>query len=362
MVSNTTNGTSEALVRIGVVGLGRMGKRHVHTLLTRLARRVTVVAVCSELQHEVEWANNNTEYQKLGIKAYNKFEDFLEHPGMNAIWVSTSTDVHARQALGGINKGMHVLCEKPLSVHVKECEEVCEAAKAHPELKVMAGFSRRFDDSYRDAATKILKGQAIGKPFMVRSQTCDLLDETGFFVRYSKRNGGIFVDCSIHDIDLTLWYLQDPVPKSCWAVGTLQHHPELAESNDVDNGVGVVEFWGGKIAYFYCSRTQAHGHDVSTEVIGTEGKIDVNLVPAMNKVKICDRQGIRHEVDTEYWDRFEHAFALEANEFVDSILEDKPVPLPLELGLKVMVIGNALQDSLIRGEVVRFNEQGVRIN
>lgn len=226
----------------------------------------------------------------------------------------------------------------------------------------MAGFSRRFDDSYRDAATKILKGQAIGKPFMVRSQTCDLLDETGFFVRYSKRNGGIFVDCSIHDIDLTLWYLQDPVPKSCWAVGTLQHHPELAESNDVDNGVGVVEFWGGKIAYFYCSRTQAHGHDVSTEVIGTEGKIDVNLVPAMNKVKICDRQGIRHEVDTEYWDRFEHAFALEANEFVDSILEDKPVPLPLELGLKVMVIGNALQDSLIRGEVVRFNEQGVRIN
>ena len=59
----------------------------------------------------------------------------------------------------------------------------------------MAAFSRRFDQSYRKAAEKVLTDGAIGKPFMVRSQTCDLLDTTGFFVRYATRNGGIFVDC-----------------------------------------------------------------------------------------------------------------------------------------------------------------------
>lgn len=91
----------------------------------------------------------------------------------------------------------------------------------------------------------------------MRSNTCDLLDHTGFLVRYAPRNGGIFVECAIHGIDLSLWYLSDPVPKACWA---LQHHAELKAMDDVDNGVGVVEFWGGKIAYFYCSRTQAHGH------------------------------------------------------------------------------------------------------
>ena len=225
----------------------------------------------------------------------------------------------------------------------------------------MAGFSRRFDDSYRDAATKIIQNKAVGKPFMVRSNTCDLLDTTGFFVKYSKRNGGIFVDCAIHDIDLTLWYLQDPVPKSCYAVGTLQHHPELAESQDVDNGVGIVEFWGGKIAYFYCSRTQAHGHDVCTEVTGTTGKVMVNVMPKQNNVVVADKLGMRNEVQAEYWQRFEHAFALEANEFVESVLQDKPVPLPLELGMKVMMIGRALQDSLVSGKVVRFDEQGKRI-
>jgi myo-inositol 2-dehydrogenase / D-chiro-inositol 1-dehydrogenase len=225
----------------------------------------------------------------------------------------------------------------------------------------MAGFSRRFDESYRDAAVKIIKEKAVGKPFMVRSNTCDLLDTTGFFIKYSKRNGGIFVDCAIHDIDLTLWYLDNPVPKACWAVGTLQHHPELAESQDVDNGVGVVEFWGGKIAYFYCSRTQAHGHDVCTEVTGTEGKIMVNVMPKRNNVVLADKSGMRNEVQEEYWHRFEHAFALEAKEFVESILHDKPVPLPLELGMTVMRIGRALQDSLQSGKVVRFDEQGQRL-
>ena len=158
-----------------------------------------------------------------------------------------------------------------------------------------------------------------------------------------------------------MWYLDNPTPKACWATGTLQHHPELAASNDVDNAVGVVEFWGGKIAYFYCSRTQAHGHDVSTEVIGTEGKVTVNLVPKANNVVLYNKRGITHEVQEEYWQRFEHAFATEAQEFINSILNDSPVPLPLHTGIKVMQIARALQSALWSGEVSRWNEEGVLV-
>ncbi|KAL9090708.1 MAG: hypothetical protein Q9165_005196 [Trypethelium subeluteriae] len=225
----------------------------------------------------------------------------------------------------------------------------------------MAGFSRRFDASYRDASVKVAKDGAIGKPFLVRSNTCDLLDHTGFFVRYARRNSGIFVDCAIHDIDLALWFLENPVPKACWAPGTLQHHPELEELKDVDNAVGIVEFWGGKIAYFYCSRTQAHGHDVCTEITGQRGKIMVNVIPQSNNVVVADHQGLRHEVQPEYWERFEDAFATEAREFIDSIVKNTSVPLPLEGGLKVMQIGRALQDALLSGEVVKFSQDGKRL-
>jgi myo-inositol 2-dehydrogenase/D-chiro-inositol 1-dehydrogenase len=245
---------------------------------------------------------------------------------------------------------------------VLQAQSVVDTAKAHPTLKVMAGFSRRFDASYRDASHKIFQDRAIGNPFMVRSNTCDLRDETGFFVRYASRNGGIFVDCAIHDIDLSLWYLGNPTPRTCWAVGTIQHHPELKELSDVDNAVGVVEFWGGKIAYFYCSRTQAHGHDVCTEITGTDGKVMVNVIPKRNNVVVADKSGLRHEVQPEYWQRFEDAFALEANEFVDAVLKDRPVPLPLETGIQVMKVGRALQDALLTSQIVRFSEDGTRLN
>ncbi|KAL2882843.1 hypothetical protein SGCOL_001533 [Colletotrichum sp. CLE4] len=344
----------------GMEGNKYSGRRHVQNLIYRVPR-ASVVAVCSTEAHELEWARSFEEYKEFNVTVYGSYEEMLSHPGLQAVWISTSTDVHASQTLAAIKKGLHVLCEKPLSTKMDEIAACVDAAKARPDLKVMAGFSRRFDASYRDAATKIFDNKAIGNPFIVRSNTCDLLDNTGFFVRYAPRNGGIFVDCAIHDIDLSLWYLSDPVPKSCWATGTLQHHPELAQMNDVDNGVGVVEFWGGKIAYFYCSRTQAHGHDVCTEVTGTEGKVSVNVVPRANNVVVADKLGIRNEVQPEYWQRFEDAFALEANEFTESVLRDKPVPLPLEKGVKVMEIGRALQDALLTGEVQRFNEKGERI-
>ena len=77
---------------------------------------------------------------------------------------------------------------------------------------------------------------------------------------------------------------------------------------------------------------------------------------------VADKLGIRHEAQPEYWQRFEDAFALEANEFVASVLEDKPVPLPLSTGMMVMRIAWALQDSLATGETIRFDERGERID
>lgn len=73
--------------------------------------------------------------------------------------------------------------------------EVVNAAKARPQQKVMCGFSRRFDESYRDAREKADAG-LIGKPSILRSQTCDKHDPSGFFVKYAALNGGCFVDMS----------------------------------------------------------------------------------------------------------------------------------------------------------------------
>lgn len=75
-----------------------------------------------------------------------------------------------------------------------QSQSVVTAAAKKPQLKVMCGFSRRFDASYRDAMEKMESGM-IGRPSIFRSQTCDMLDPSGFFVAYAQFSGGIFVDC-----------------------------------------------------------------------------------------------------------------------------------------------------------------------
>ena len=153
----------------------------------------------------------------------------------------------------------------------------------------MIGFVRRFDPSYRDAYDKFGKG-AIGRPFMVRSQTCDKNDPDGFFVRFAPTSGGIFLDCSVHDIDLARWLLGNPRPKRVFASGTIAIHDGLRECGDIDNGVGICEFEDGRLAVFYASRTMAHGHDTQTEVIGTGGMLSVGHNPRLNRVEIADAQ------------------------------------------------------------------------
>lgn len=224
----------------------------------------------------------------------------------------------------------------------------------------MCGFSRRFDASYRKAFDRMEEG-TIGRPSVFRSQTCDKLDPSGFFVAYAEFSGGIFVDCNIHDIDLALWYFgQDSVVKSVVASGITAVQPELRKHKDVDNGIGVVEFWGGKIAHFYSSRMMAAGQHDMTEIIGTAGKLTINANPVDNLVEMHEPTGIRREIPGDYYGRFEHAFVTEANEFTAACLDNNKLPFKLSGAVQAVKIGCALQESLNSGQKIFFDETGRR--
>ncbi|CEL01251.1 Putative NAD binding Rossmann fold oxidoreductase [Aspergillus calidoustus] len=345
-------------LKIGCAGLGRMGKRHALNFLQRTPR-AELVAASTPDDTEIEWAKEHL--APYGVTIYKNYDDMLKHEGLEAVVVASATAVHAEQAIKAINAEKHVLCEKPLSTSVEISQTVLDAANSKPHLKVMCGFSRRFDASYRDAHQKISSG-TLGVPSVIRSQTCDKLDPTGFFVAYAEFSGGIFVDCSIHDIDLTLWFFgQDSKVRSVSAVGITAVEPDLRKHNDRDNAVGLVEFFDGKMAYFYASRMMAAGQEDSTEVIGTKGKVAVNTQPQLNLVQTFDARGIRKEIPQHYYDRFEYAFVTEANEFTASCLENTAVPLKLEGAVQAVRIGAALQEALITGEKIFFDENGNRV-
>ena len=333
---------------IGIVGLGRLGRRHAENLAWR-AQNAQLVAACSPRKEELAWAA-----QTLGVAhLYKDYGELLAHPGLDAVFLVTPTSLHPTQIIQGLQAGKHVFCEKPLSLDLTDCRRVEEEAAKHPHVKVMIGFVRRFDPSYRDAYNKIQSG-LIGKPFMVRSQTADRNDPDGFFVRFAPTSGGIFLDCSVHDIDLARWLLGNPAPKRVFATGTVAIHEGLRAFDDVDNGVATVEFSDGRIACFYASRTMAHGHETLTEIIGTAGRLAVGQNPRTNRVEISDVHGVRNECTPSFYERFEDAFLHEAQEFVRAVREDRPPALTLRDATEATRIGTALRESLQTKRVIEL--------
>lgn len=201
----------------------------------------------------------------------------------------------------------------------------------------------------------------IGRPSVFRSQTCDMLDPSGFFVAYAEFSGGIFVDCSIHDIDLALWFFgeeDDSKIKSVSAIGITAVEPGLRKYNDRDNAMGLIEFTDGRMVHLYSSRMMAAGQDDSTEIIGTKGKLSVNSIPTANLVRVYEPGGIRQEVPQNYWDRFKNAFAREAVEFTDCCLDNTEVPVKLTTAVAAVRIAAALQQSMITGEKIWLEARG----
>ncbi|KAH4907699.1 hypothetical protein HBI80_067780 [Parastagonospora nodorum] len=325
-------------LKIAVSGLGRMGARHAQHFLHRTPK-AELVAAFTPADSELVWAKENLE--PWGVKIYSDYDEMLKHEGLEAVCVAVVTTAHAEQSIKAIEAGLHVLCEKPLSTKLDVCQQLLDVAASHPKQKVMCGFSRRFDASYLSAYAQTVNG-SIGRPTILRSQTCDKYDPSGFFV----------------DAESKIL----PKVKSVIAFGVTAVEPDLAKHGDVDNGVGVVEFYDGQIAYFYSSRMNPPGQHDTTEIIGTKGKLSVNANPTTGLLESHLSTGIHRDIPQNYYERFEHAFVEEARQFTDAVLENKEVPVDLTSSMEAVKIGVALQDSLKSGRKIAFGRDGKRVD
>jgi myo-inositol 2-dehydrogenase / D-chiro-inositol 1-dehydrogenase len=332
-------------LRIGIAGLGRMGKRHAEQLARR-TRGAALAAACSPVADERAWAQ-----QELGVqRLYERYEDLVADAQLDAIVIATPTTQHAAQTIAALEAGKHVFCEKPLALDVAACEQVLAVAAQRPKQVAMVGFVRRFDPSIVQAKADIDAGR-LGKPFLVRSQTGDMNDPSGFFVAFAPSSGGIFMDCSVHDIDLARWMLGSPKALRVFASGSIVLHPGLAACGDVDNGLAVIEFEGGAKAVLYATRTLPHGHETTLEVIGTAGTVQVGMGAQRDLVQLRDAQGVHHRTLTDFIERFAVAFQHEMEAFVATCRGEIAPPLTLADATEATRIGVAMTRALKSGQV-----------
>jgi myo-inositol 2-dehydrogenase/D-chiro-inositol 1-dehydrogenase len=329
------------VLRIGVVGVGRMGAIHIENLLS--LRYVEVTAICTVIDKEKEWASETVPAASI----YDTFDEFIEDKNVDAVLICSPSFCHAEQFRKALQHNKHIFCEKPLSPDAKVSWQLYDESLKFPHLKVACGFSRRFVDAYQHARKAISEGK-IGEVIAVQCQTTDQFNPSPEFANYIKTSGGIFVDCNIHDVDIALYLIgQDVTPETVFATGTSRVYPQFKEWGDVDNCHGIVTFKEGIVVNIHGSRDNPHGHHTWTEIFGTKGRILVNKDPRGVCIDYVDATGSRMVPASSQMELWADSYKVEMMAFRDWILFDKADHgFNLKDAAKAVALGQLLQESV----------------
>lgn len=300
-------------IKVGIVGVGRLGKVHANNLAFKIPN-AELTAACSIVDAELEYAKKH-----LGVKdVYKDYREMLAKADIEAVVIVTTSSEHCWQIEAALDAGKHVFTDKPLGVTVDECKLAEKAVERNPDKIFFLGFMRRYDPSYAYAKRKIASG-AIGTPYLVKATGIDPEALVDGAMKFLKTSGGIFIDMAIHDIDLMRWFLSADATEA-YAMGSNFKHPvEFEAAGDSETGCAMYRFDNGAMGYLHVGRTAPHGYHVETEIVGTEGSIRISPVPAKNLAMLYNKDGAVVECVESFPERFDEAYRLEMEEFINCV-------------------------------------------
>lgn len=326
----------------GVIGVGEMGSRHAENLRTCIPG-AKLVAVA-----DVNAARARSVAGELGVEGDESAEALLARRDIAAVVITTPPKFHLSAIQGAAAAGKHVFCEKPLTLTVSEAEAALEAVgRAGTFLQV--GHMRRYDPGYVEAKKRIVAGE-IGRVVIFKSIGRDY-ETSALAASQASINGTLFHDNSAHDFDLARWLTEDEVTEVHAFSGALAI-PETRQVNAFDSGVINLRFAGGAIGNVESFLNSRYGYDVRTEVVGTEGTLQIGYLQQTPLVSLMRSQRT-HDVLTHWLVRFAEAYRREMTDFVSSLREGRPPAVSGHDGRQSVAIAEAAVESQRDGRVVQ---------
>ncbi|TXJ55208.1 inositol 2-dehydrogenase [Brachyspira aalborgi] len=333
------------MVKIGIIGAGRIGK--VHAKAASNLNGAKIIWLADPIAPDLEETAKS-----MGIEKTSKnYKDILNDKEVDAIFICTPTDTHYTISMEALNFGKHVFCEKPVDLELGRVKDVKDLV-AKTGKKYMVGFNRRFDHNFMAIKENIDKG-LIGKPELIQITSRDPEPPP---ISYVKVSGGLFCDMMIHDFDMVR-YLSSSNPKSVTAIGDALVNPKIkTEGNDIDTAIVSIELENGALAVITNSRRASYGYDQRAEVHGELGALSCSN-DTSNTLVISSKDGIIHEKPLYFFlERYLNAYKMEIEIFVDSIINNKETPVTIEEAYQSLLLAKAAQKSLIENRKVYINE------
>lgn len=334
------------MLKIGIIGAGRIGKVHSESI-TYHVKDAVVAAIADPFMNEETkaWAEN------LGIPAISKdYHDILNDPAIDAVLICSSTDTHADISIEAIKAGKHVFCEKPISQDLAKIKEVMETLKGS-NVKYQVGFNRRFDHNFEAVRAAVADGK-IGDVHIVKITS---RDPDAPPLEYVRVSGGMFLDMTIHDFDMVR-YLSGSDVEEIYANGTCLVNPAIANEGDIDTAIITMKLKNGALAVIDNSRKADYGYDQRAEVFGSKGQVAVTNDAGSTAV-ISTNAGVTGEKPLYFFlERYMASFSKEVSLFVQACLNDTAVPVDINDGLQPVLIAKAAKKSLDEGRPVKLAE------
>nr|WP_296070496.1 Gfo/Idh/MocA family oxidoreductase [uncultured Actinoplanes sp.] len=246
-------------MRLGLIGLGRIGTVHAGTLHD-LGHDLVVTDVMPEAVERI--------VTKYGAEPASSPAAVLD-AGIDGVVIAASTGAHPQLILAAVEAGLPVFCEKPVAADPKDAVDVLERTAGAP---VQIGYNRRFDPAIAAARAAVVAGE-LGELHTVRSTTMDPAPPPDAYLRGS---GGIFRDCSVHDFDAIRFVTGREVVE-VYATGSSRGGGVFAETGDASTTAAILTLDDDTLAVVSNTRYNARGHDVRLELHGTRDSLAAGL-------------------------------------------------------------------------------------
>jgi len=347
-------------VKLAVIGVGAMGSSHAHDIAE--IPQTQLVAVCDLISDRAEIIS-----KKYGCAYFTDYKTMLDNIELDGVIIATPHNAHTPISIECLRRGIHVLTEKPLAVHILDGEKMREtyqiALSANPDLKFGIMFQQR-TFGYWKTVKEMLGTGVLGKIIRItwiitdwfRTQT--YYNNGGWRATWRGEGGGVLLNQCPHNLDLFQWFVGMPAK--------IQGFAKLGKYHDIeveDEVTAFFEFENGAIGHFITSTAESPGTN-RLEIIAEMGKLVVekekisfwkNKSSSIHEIQVSPNPYNlveNEEINVTFTHHGTPGHRIMIENFANAILYQDPLIAPALEGLNQLQLSNAIMLSSFLKEPV----------
>ena len=340
-------------VRLGIIGLGNIGKYHADYLQNKKVSRCELVAVCDAVAPLDRYAP---------LKIFTDGEALIRSGEVDAVIIATPHFQHTTLGIAGLAAGVHVMVEKPISSHKADAERLIAASRQHPKVVFSGMFQMRTEPRYQKVQ-KLIQAGELGEIVRINWINTDWYRTEAYYASggwratWKGEGGGVLLNQCLHNLDTLQWLVG--MPKRVRGFCQLGRFHQIEVE---DNVTAYLEWANGATGVFISSTGEAPGTN-RFEIAGTRGRLvmeNTKVTFTRNEADMIQfsqtaKQGFVKpdvwNVDVPFTDAtIPHAIMLQ--NFVNAILDGEPLIAPGAEGIHSVDLANVMVYSSLLNQTI----------